>query len=201
MVLVMEKRKLKLDKKSRCAWANTEDIMMQKYHDYIWGKPKKKDIEIFEAIVLDTNQAGLSWKCILHKRDNFAHAFYNFDPKKISKMTENDINRLMKNTGIIRHPLKIRATIDNARAFIQIQKEFGSASKYFWRFTNGKVIKKNFKTYKNIPSKTDISVSMSKDLKKRGFKFTGPVMCYAFMQGIGLVDDHTRDCFLHKRSK
>ena len=185
--------------KKRCRWASGEDTLMQKYHDNVWGKPKKNDIDIFEAIVLDTNQAGLSWSWILHKRDNFARAFHNFDPKKIAKMTDRDVKNLMKDGGIIRHPLKIRATIENAKAFLELQKEFGSASKYFWGYTNGKVIRNKFKSHKNIPSKTPLSVSISKDLKKRGFKFTGPVMCYAFMQGIGLVDDHTSECFCYKK--
>ncbi|MEZ6209550.1 MAG: DNA-3-methyladenine glycosylase I [Candidatus Paceibacterota bacterium] len=184
--------------KKRCKWAEGEDILMQEYHDRVWGKPKKKDVEIFEAIVLDTNQAGLSWSTILHKRDNFARAFYNFDPKKISKMTQKDVKRLMKDSGIIRHEGKVRATIENAKAFLDLQKEFGSATKYFWKYTGGKVIKNNFKNHKSLPSKTDLSTKMSKDLKKRGFRFTGPVMCYAFMQGIGMVDDHTKECFLYK---
>ncbi|MCA9353732.1 DNA-3-methyladenine glycosylase I [Candidatus Nomurabacteria bacterium] len=187
--------------KNRCAWANGDDILMKEYHDKVWGRPKKNDIDIFEAIVLDTNQAGLSWSCILNKRDNFAKAFCNFDPRKISKMGESDIKKLMKNSGIIRHEGKIRATIENAKAFLQIQKEFGSAADYFWAFTSKKVIFNNFKDIKSIPSKTAISEKMSKDLKKRGFKFTGPVMCYAFMQGIGIVHDHTKDCFLYKNLK
>lgn len=185
--------------KKRCAWADGDDTLMQEYHDKVWGKIKKKDIEIFEAIVLDTNQAGLSWSTILHKRDNFAKAFYSFDPKKISKMTQKDVKRLMKDSGIIRHEGKIRATIENAKAFLRLQKEFGSGAKYFWNYTGGKAIKNNFKTHRSIPNKTIISTQMSKDLKKRGFRFTGPVMCYAFMQGIGMVDDHTKECFLSKK--
>lgn len=184
--------------KSRCKWADGEDILMQKYHDNVWGRPKKNDIEIFEAIVLDTNQAGLSWSCILHKRDNFAKAFYNFNPEKIARMTKKDEARLLKNPGIIRHPGKIRATIENAKAFLKLQKEFGSASKYFWSYTSGKVLLSSYKNMKELPSCTEMSIQMSKDLKKRGFRFTGPVMCYAFMQGIGMVNDHTKECFLHK---
>jgi len=183
----------------RCKWADGNDALMQEYHDKIWGKPKKNDVEIFEAIVLDTNQAGLSWSTILHKRDNFAKAFYRFDPKRISKMTQKDVQRLMKDKGLIRHEGKIRATIQNAKAFLELQKEFGSGAKYFWKYTDGKIIYNNFKTHKQIPNKTPLSIKISQDLKKRGFKFTGPVMCYAFMQGIGMVRDHTRECFLSKR--
>lgn len=194
----MTKKISKASNKKRCFWADGDDLLMQEYHDKVWGVPKKNDRDIFEAIVLDTHQAGLSWKCILHKRDNFAKAFYNFDPKKISKMTKSDIARLMKDKGIIRHRGKIEATIGNAKAYLQLQKEFGTASKYFWNYTNGKVISNKFKKHSEIPSTNKISEIMSKDLKKRGFKFTGPTMCYAFMQGIGMVDDHTRECFRSK---
>ncbi len=184
----------------RCTWVSREDALMQEYHDFVWGVPKKKDREIFEALVLDSNQAGLSWSCILHKRDNFARAFYNFDPVKISKMNKRDIDRLMKNPGIIRHRGKIEATISNAKAFLDLQKDFGTASKYFWNFTNNAVIYNKFKKHTSIPSTTKISDLLSKDLKKRGFKFVGPTICYAFMQGIGMVNDHTKDCFKYKES-
>lgn len=184
----------------RCAWVSGEDTLMQEYHDFVWGVPKKKDIDIFEALVLDSNQAGLSWSCILHKRNNFADAFCDFDPIKISKMTKKDVDRLMKNSGIIRHRGKIEATIGNAKAFLELQKEFGTASKYFWNFTNGKVVYNKFNKHKSIPSTTKISNMLSKDLKKRGFKFVGPTICYAFMQGIGMVNDHTKDCFKYKES-
>lgn len=195
----MTKKISKTSNKKRCFWADGDDLLMREYHDHVWGVPKKNDRDIFEAIVLDAHQAGLSWKCILHKRDNFAKAFYNFDPAKIAKMTKGDITRLMKDEGIIRHRGKIEATIGNAKAYLQLQKEFGAASKYFWNYTNGKVISNKFKKHSEIPSTTKISEIMSKDLKKRGFKFTGPTMCYAFMQGIGMVDDHTRECFRAKK--
>ncbi len=151
---------------------------MQVYHDTVWGVPKKDDGEIFEAILLDTHQAGLSWKCILHKRDNFAKAFHNFDYKKIAKMDGKDVARLMQDKGIIRNKLKIQSAISNAKAFLEIQKEFGSFAKYIWQFKDAHV--------------------MSKDLKTRGFKFVGPTMCYAFMQGIGIVNDHDKNCFKSK---
>ena len=183
--------------KSRCAWVG-EDPRMQVYHDTIWGVPKRDDTEIFEAILLDTHQAGLSWKCILHKRDNFAKAFHNFDYKKIAKMTEEDVARLMQDTGIIRNKLKIQSAISNAKAFIEIQKEFGSFAKYIWQFTGGKTKYNNFKTKKHIPTSTKESDAMSADMKKRGFKFVGTTICYAFMQGIGMVHDHTMDCFKFK---
>ena len=169
---------MKPAQKTRCSWVGS-DPQMQAYHDTVWGRPKKEDRDIFEALVLDTNQAGLSWKCILHKRDNFAKAFYNFDPKKVSKMTDNDVERLMQDAGIIRHRGKIAGTINNAKLFLEIQKEYGTCANYIWDFTD--------------PG------AMSKDLKRRGFAFTGPTMCYAFMQGIGMVDDHEKGCFLAKK--
>ncbi len=195
----MTKKTSRVSNKKRCLWASGDDALMQEYHDRVWGVPKKNDSDIFEAIVLDTHQAGLSWKCILHKRDNFAKAFYNFDPTNVAKMTKSDVSRLMKNAGIIRHRGKIEATIGNARAYLQLQKEFGTASKYFWNYTGGKVLRNKFKNHSSIPAATKISQEMSKDLKKRGFKFTGPTMCYAFMQGIGMVDDHTSECFRSKK--
>lgn len=189
-----------MEKRRRCRWADGEDILMRDYHDHVWGVPKKRDIDIFEALVLDSNQAGLSWACILHKRDNFAKAFYNFDPRKISKMTKRDVDRLMKNSGIIRHRGKIEATIGNAKAFLDLQKEFGTASKYFWSFVDGKSIVNKPTNYSKVLSQSNISDLLSKDLKKRGFKFFGSTICYAFMQGIGMVDDHTKDCFRCKKS-
>ena len=171
---------------------------MQEYHDKVWGVPKRDDTEIFEAILLDTHQAGLSWKCILHKRDNFTKAYRDFDYKKIAKMTEKDVARLMQNKGIIRNRLKIESAISNAKAFIEIQKEFGSFAKYVWQFTGGKTKYNNFKNKKYIPTSTKESDAMSADMKKRGFKFVGTTICYAFMQGIGMVHDHTMDCFKFK---
>lgn len=185
--------------KTRCHWASGDDTLMQVYHDTIWGVPKKKDRDIFEAIVLDTNQAGLSWRCILHKRDNFAKAFYSFEPTKIAKMTKRDVDALMKDAGIIRHRGKIEATIANAKAFLALQKEYGTAATYFWKFTGGKTIRHHYKSKSQIPATSKEGDAMSRDLKKRGFRFCGPVMCYAFMQGIGMVHDHTTDCFCYRK--
>ncbi len=180
----------------RCAWVGN-DPQMQKYHDKVWGVPKLHDRDIFEAIILDTFQAGLSWKCILHKRNNFAKAFHNFDAKKVATMTARDITRLMQDIGIIRNRLKIQSAITNAQAFLKIQKEFGSFAKYIWQFTNHKTILNKWKN--KIPASTKISDEMSADMKKRGFKFVGTTICYAFMQGIGMVHDHQISCFYYGR--
>lgn len=184
--------------KIRCPWVG-DDPQMQKYHDTIWGLPKYNDQDIFEAIVLDTHQAGLSWKCILHKRDNFAKAFYNFDPKKISKMTARDVARLMKDVGIIRNRLKIQSTINNAKRFLEIQKEFGTFSKYIWQFTHNRVIFGRPRRSEDYRSHSKESDAMSADLKARGFKFVGTTICYAFMQGIGMINDHSTTCFRLKQ--
>lgn len=186
--------------KIRCRWVG-DDERMQKYHDHVWGRPKKIDRDIFEAIVLDTFQAGLSWKCILHKRDNFARAFADFDPVVVSKFSDRQKARLMEDKGIIRNRLKIESAVSNAEAFLRTQKEYGAFAKYIWGFTGGKTIVNNWKTHKNVPSTTKISDEMSRDLKKRGFKFVGSTICYAFMQGIGIVNDHTHDCFIRKSIK
>jgi len=188
----------KMYNKNRCLWVG-DDERMKIYHDTVWGIPKKKDMDIFEAIVLDTQQAGLSWKCILHKRNNFARAFCNFNPKKIAKMTKKDVARLMKDSGIIRNRLKIEATIENAKRFLEIQKGFKTFSKYIWSFTGGKSIVGHPKNLKNYRSHSTESILMSNDLKKRGFKFAGPTICYAFMQGIGMVKDHTVNCWKYKK--
>jgi DNA-3-methyladenine glycosylase I len=166
------------------------------YHDKEWGVPAHDDNILFEYFLLDTFQAGLSWEIILKKRNNFKKAFDNFNAKKISKYTDKDIKRLLEDAGIIRNKLKIQATINNAKLFLEIQKEFGSFNKYIWSFVNHKPIQNNFK--KALPANTKESDEMSKNLKQRGFKFIGTTVCYAFMQGAGMVNDHTIDCFRHK---
>lgn len=183
--------------KIRCTWVG-DDEKMKLYHDTVWGVPKRADTDIFKAIVLDTNQAGLSWKIILHKRDNFAKAYANFNAKKIARFTEKDIERLMNNVGIIRNRLKITGTIKNAQAFLKTQKEFGTFSKYIWSFVRGKTIYNRWTRITGLPSKTEISDAMSVDMKKRGFTFVGSTICYAFMQGIGMVHDHEVTCFRYK---
>ena len=181
----------------RCEWP-TEDKDMIEYHDKEWGAPCHDDIKLFEYLLLDTFQAGLSWRTILKKRGNFRKAFHGFDPKKISRYTEKDFKRLMNDKGIIRNKLKILGAIENARKFLEMQKEFGSFDRYIWQFVKHRTIKNKFKSLKELPAKTMESDAMSKDMKSRGFKFVGSIICYAFMQGAGLVNDHTIDCFRHR---
>ena len=182
--------------KNRCAWCG-EDPLYVKYHDTEWGKPVYDDAKIFEFLILETFQAGLSWITVLRKRENFRKAFDNFDYEKIAKYDHKKYNELLKNAGIIRNKLKIKATIGNAVAFMEIQKEFGSFSKYIWDFVDGKPITNHWKTMKEIPATTELSDRLSKDLKKRGFKFAGSTVIYAHMQATGMVNDHVIDCFRH----
>lgn len=184
--------------KIRCDWCESSDLM-RKYHDEEWGVPLHDDKKLFEFLVLDAFQAGLSWSTILNKRENFRKAFHNYDIKKISRYGEKDINRLLNDAGIIRNRLKINATVINAQKFLEVQKEFGSFDKYIWQFTSGKTIVNKWKELKEIPAKTAQSDAMSKDLLKRGFKFVGSTICYAFMQAAGMVNDHLLKCW--KRSK
>lgn len=184
----------------RCVWPGEDELMIN-YHDHEWGVPVHDDKKLFEFFVLDAFQAGLSWRTILHKRQNFKKAFANFDIKKVSKFTQKDFDRLILDAGIIRNKLKIHATIINAQKFLEIQKEFGSFDKYIWQFTGHKTIQNNWKSTKDLPAKTSQSDAMSLDLKNRGFKFVGSTICYAFMQAAGMVNDHTIDCFRHKQLK
>lgn len=165
------------------------------YHDKEWGVPLHNDKKLFEFLILEGAQAGLTWQIILNRRENYRKAFDNFDPRKISKYAQKNISSLLKNKGIIRNRLKIGAAVTNAQKFLEIQKEFGSFDKYIWQFVNHKPLKNNFKSLKKIPAKTKESESMSKELKKRGFKFVGPTICYAFMQAVGMVNDHLAGCF------
>ena len=179
-------------KNTRC-W-DTADPLYVEYHDKEWGVPVHNDGKLFEFLLLEGFQAGVSWSLILRKRENFRKAFDGFNPIKISKYTENDINRLMNDEGILRNHLKIRSAVTNAKKFLEIQKEYGSFDKYIWGFVDGKTIKNEFKSFSEMPSKTDTSEAMAKDLKKRGFKFVGPVICYSFMQAVGMVNDHLVGC-------
>jgi DNA-3-methyladenine glycosylase I len=186
--------------KNRCEWPGKEegnDLMIE-YHDKEWGTPAHDDKRLFEYLLLDTFQAGLSWRTILHKRENFRKAFHGFNPKKIAEYTEKDVERLMKDAGIIRNKLKILGAITNAKKFLEIQKEFGSFDRYIWQFTGHKTIKNKWKSSKELPAKTRESDSMSNDMKEKGFKFVGSTICYAFMQGAGIVNDHTINCFRRK---
>jgi len=166
-----------------------------KYHDEEWGVPLHDDRKLFEFLILEGMQAGLSWEIVLKKRENYRKAFDNFNPVKISKYTHQDVKRLLRDTGIIRNHLKIIAVIVNSQRFLEIQKEFNSFDKYIWQFVGEKPIKNRFKSISELPSKTRESDAMSLDLKKRGFMFTGSTICYAFMQAVGMVNDHTLDCF------
>lgn len=180
--------------KQRCAWCGTDPLYVE-YHDTEWGVPVYDDDKLFEFLILETFQAGLSWITVLKKRENFRKAFDNFDYKKIATYGEKKYEALLLNAGIIRNKLKIKATISNAIAFMEVQKEFGSFSKYIWGFTNGKPIKNKLKTLAEAPATTALSDKLSKDLKKRGFKFTGSTVIYAHMQATGMVNDHLVDCF------
>lgn len=183
--------------KTRCNWTKDDELMIA-YHDEEWGVPIHDDKKLFEFMLLDAFQAGLSWKTILHRRENFSNAFDNFDYKKIAKYSEEKYNKLLLDESIIRNRLKIKATIENAKAFIEIQKEFGSFDKYIWQFVNNKPIVNKWKTISEIPAFSKESDNMSKDLKKRGFKFVGTTICYSFMQAAGLVNDHIVSCFRFK---
>lgn len=183
----------------RCFWVG-DDPLYIKYHDIEWGVPVYDDATLFECLMLETFQAGLSWITILKKRENFRQAFDNFDYHKIAAYDQSKYEELLQNKGIVRHKLKIKSAILNANLFMEVQKEFGSFSIYIWSFTTGKPIKNNFDNQKEVPTTTVLSELISKDLKKRGFKFVGATIIYAYMQAIGLVNDHTTDCFKYHKA-
>ncbi len=180
--------------KKRCAWTG-DDTLMIRYHDDEWGVPVHDDRILFEFLILEGAQAGLTWKTVLNKRENYRKAFHGFDPAIIARYDDEDIARLLSDPGIIRNRLKITATILNARKFLEVQREFGSFDTYIWQFVGGKSIRNKVRSMEEIPSRTNASDAMSKDLRKRGFKFIGPTICYAFMQAVGMVNDHQVDCF------
>jgi DNA-3-methyladenine glycosylase I len=179
----------------RCFWAQTDDPLYLAYHDQEWGVPVHDDRLLFEFLILEGAQAGLSWNTILRKRPNYHLAFDDFDPQRISQYDEQKVSVLLANPGIIRNRLKINATIRNAQALIKIQQEFGSFDGYIWQFTGGKPIVNSWTYGREIPAETEISRQMSKDLLHRGFRFVGPTICYSLMQAVGMVNDHTTDCF------
>ena len=181
----------------RCGWANGSDLL-QSYHDHEWGVEVHDDRTLFEFLVLEGAQAGLSWSTILRKREAYRKAFDNFDARKVSQYSEKTVARLLANPEIIRNRLKINAAITNARAFMQVQQEFGSFDRYIWQFVDGKPIRNAWKEMTDIPASTPASIAMSRDLKKRGFKFVGPTICYAFMQAVGMVNDHVVECFRYR---
>jgi DNA-3-methyladenine glycosylase I len=179
---------------ARCPWP-ADDKLMIAYHDTEWGVPVHDDRKLFEFMVLDAFQAGLSWRTILHKRENFRRALANFEAEKIVKFDAGYFNTLMANAGIIRNRAKIRATIANAAHFLEVQKEFGTFDRYIWQFTGDKMLVNHWKTLAEIPTKSPAAEAMSADLTKRGFRFVGPTICYAFMQAAGMVNDHILGCY------
>ncbi len=186
------------DDKIRCGWS-LKDQLYKDYHDHEWGTPLHDDTRLFEMLNLEGAQAGLSWYTVLVKRENYRHAFDNWDAKKIARYTDKKVEKLLLDPGIIRNRLKVLATVSNAKAFLKVQEEFGSFDKYIWQFVQHKPVVNNFRSLSEVPAKTHISDAMSKDLLKRGFKFVGSTICYAFMQATGMVNDHLVTCW--KRGK
>ena len=182
---------------TRCEWATDEPNLS--YHDKEWGKPEHNDQKLFEFLILEGAQAGLSWVTILKRREGYRKAFSNFDVTKVSKYNQKQITKLLKDESIIRNRLKVNSAVNNAKQFLKVQKEFGTFDKYIWGFVDHKPIKNQFKKLSDLPASTLISENMSKDLKKRGFNFVGPTICYALMQAIGMVNDHTSGCFRYQK--
>jgi len=181
-------------RKERCGWGAAYSLVLE-YHDKEWGVPAHDDRKLFELLVLEGAQAGLNWRTVLMKRENYRKAFADFDPEKIAKFTKRDVTRLLRDPGIIRNRLKIMSAITNAQKLLEIQKEFGSFDKYIWQFVGNKPIKNRYTRLSEIPNKTRESDAMSEDLQERGFRFVGSTICYAFMQAVGMVNDHTTNCF------
>jgi DNA-3-methyladenine glycosylase I len=182
---------------TRCSWATTESMIV--YHDKEWGVPVHDDRLLFEFLILEGAQAGLSWSTILNKRENYRKAFDNFDAEKIAKYDARKIKKLLADPGIVRNRLKVAAAVQNAKAFLEVQKEFGDFNSYIWSFVKNQPVRNKFKSMKQVPARTAESDAMSKDLLKRGFKFAGTTICYAFMQAVGMVNDHIVDCFRHNQ--
>ena len=194
----MHRKNVRKENKQRCSWVGEQNDLYNKYHDEEWGVPVKDDRVLFEFLILEGAQAGLSWLTILKKREGYRKAFKQFDPKKVAKMTEADVERLLQNPDIIRNRLKINAAISNAQKFLDVQKEFGSFYYYQMQFVGGKPIKNKFKKMSDVPAVTPEAEAFSRDLKKRGFKFVGPTIMYAYMQAVGMVNDHMVECFRYK---
>lgn len=191
---------VKEDSLSRCDWASfSKNPLMIEYHDKEWGVPSHNEKTLFEFLVLEGAQAGLSWETVLNKRENYRRAFHGFEPARIAHYDKKDVQRLLSDSGIIRNRLKIEATIANAKQSLVVSKEFGSFDNYIWRFVGGKPIKHKFISLSQIPPTTKESDAMSKELRERGFRFVGPTICYAFMQGVGMVNDHTTKCFRYDK--
>jgi DNA-3-methyladenine glycosylase I len=186
------------DKRPRCTWCLSEDIYVR-YHDEVWGVPEHDDQRLFAKLILDGAQAGLSWITILKKQENYHRAFDNFDPEKMARYNEKKIVTLLNDPGIVRNRLKVNSAVTNARAYLQLKEELGSFDQFLWQFTNGKTKRNAWKSLKQIPARTPESDAMSKALLGRGFKLVGSTICYAFMQAVGMVNDHTTDCFRHRQ--
>ena len=186
---------------TRCTWVPADDEIYCAYHDDEWGVPEYDDRALYEKLILDGFQAGLSWRTILYKRDNFRKAFKDFHPEKIARWGEKDVLRLLGDAGIIRHRGKIEGTITNAKLYLEMAEKEGGLSKYLWAYMDGKPLQNKWKTQAHVPTKTDLSEAISKDMKKRGFKFCGPTIVYAFMQAVGMVNDHTIDCHCYQTIK
>ena len=182
----------------RCSWAGTDPVYVD-YHDREWGVPMHDERTLFEMLILDGAQAGLSWITILKKRDNYRAAFDNFDAAKMARYNERKVQSLLKNPGIVRNRLKVGAAIQNARMLLKLQEQEGNLAEYLWRYVNGKPVINAWRSIKEIPARTPLSDTISKDLSRRGFKFVGPTICYAFMQAMGMVNDHTIDCFRYRQ--
>ncbi len=187
-----------MTEKKRCDWVNPDDPYYVEYHDNEWGVPSHDDRKLFELLVLEGAQAGLNWKTILVKREGYRTAFAGFEPRAVAAFDQKVLNRIMKDPGIVRNKLKVESTIANAKALLAVQKEFGSFDKYIWSFVSGKPIRNKWKSLSQIPAVTPEATQMSKDLIKRGFRFVGPTICYAFMQAVGMVNDHQVSCYRHK---
>ncbi len=183
--------------KVRCAWVNQEPIYVE-YHDHEWGVPLRDDQKLFELFILESMQAGLSWITILKKRENYRAALDQFNAEKIARYSEKKISKLLENPGIIRNKLKIHSIVNNAKAYLTVKKEFSSFSNYLWQFVDNDTIQNHWKTLDDIPKTTALSDAVTKDLKKRGFKFFGSTTCYSFLQAAGFINDHTVDCFRHR---
>ena len=186
-----------MNQPQRCGWANVQDPLYREYHDREWGVPVHDDRTIFEFLVLEGAQAGLSWGTILRKRENFRRAFEEFDPVKVARFDSRTVQRLLQNPGIIRNRLKINSAVQNAKAFLEVQREFGSFDSYIWPFVGGRPRVNRWEKLKDVPAATPESEAMSKDLIRRGFRFVGPTICYAHMQATGMVNDHLVSCFRH----
>jgi DNA-3-methyladenine glycosylase I len=180
---------------TRCEWAAGGDELMLAHHDEEWGVPSHDDRHLFELLTLEGAQAGLSWSTILHKREGYRSAFADFDPEAVAAFTSKDVERLLADPGIVRNRLKVESTIANARCVLGVQESQGSFDAYLWSFVDGEPLVGGWKSLSELPAETDLSRALSKDLKRRGFRFVGPTICYAFMQSVGMVDDHTVDCF------